>query len=298
LDSLEIDQEVCDLLQEWFGYVVSGDSSKHKFLYLLGPTRAGKGVITRTLQSLVGASNYASPNLAQFGTNFGLQPTIGKSLITINDARFRGVRSAELVERLLNFTGGDSMTIDRKNREPWEGRPTARVMVVSNDPPSVTGEQTTAFARRILGPIELHRSFYDNEDYELEDRIAGELDAIMGWALDGYARLVARGRFVRPAASAELFREIEEAMSPVLAFVRDRCVHSPNHIVGKDQLYAAYKRWCADSGTYCASKVEFGRQLKGTLRDKVQWVKLPREAGKPRGNGWRGIRVIGAEYEL
>lgn len=36
-------------LQEWFGYVISGRLDLHKILLLVGPTRAGKGVIARVL---------------------------------------------------------------------------------------------------------------------------------------------------------------------------------------------------------------------------------------------------------
>ena len=51
-------------LQEWFGYVISGRTDLHKILLLVGPTRAGKGVIARILGELVGAENVAGPTLS------------------------------------------------------------------------------------------------------------------------------------------------------------------------------------------------------------------------------------------
>jgi putative DNA primase/helicase len=41
-------------LQEWFGYVISGRLDLHKILLLIGPTRAGKGVMARILGEPVG----------------------------------------------------------------------------------------------------------------------------------------------------------------------------------------------------------------------------------------------------
>ena len=41
-------------------------------------------------------------------------------------------------------------------------------MIVTNDLPNITGEQTTAFANRIIGPIHLHKSFLGNEDHGLD----------------------------------------------------------------------------------------------------------------------------------
>lgn len=294
LASLELDADVIDLIQEWMGYVIAGDSSKSKLFYLYGATRAGKGVITRTLQRLIGMENTATPNLAAFAENFGLASVIGKSLISVNDARFRGVRTAEMVERLLNFTGGDAMNIPRKNRSDWFGIPSARVMIVSNDLPNVTGEQTSAFTKRILGPVYLHKSFYDAEDETLEDRLSAELGQILMWALDGYDRLCERGRFTRPKSSRLIFAEMEESISPVLGFLRAKCEVDPEGVVSKDRLYRAFVRWADDNHMYVPSKVEFGRQLRGIapefgVRKLVETRIATGKGHYARDTAWRGF---------
>ena len=51
------DPESIEALQEFFGYVISGRTDHHKILLLVGPTRAGKGVIARVLKGLVGEGN-------------------------------------------------------------------------------------------------------------------------------------------------------------------------------------------------------------------------------------------------
>ena len=50
-------------LAEWFGYVVSGRTDLQKILLLIGPTRAGKGVISRLLKEMVGRKNVCGPTL-------------------------------------------------------------------------------------------------------------------------------------------------------------------------------------------------------------------------------------------
>ncbi len=59
------DQESIDLLQEWFGYILSGATDQHKILLLVGPPRSGKGTIARVLTALVGKENTAGPTLAE-----------------------------------------------------------------------------------------------------------------------------------------------------------------------------------------------------------------------------------------
>ena len=116
------DDDSIALLQQYFGYVLSGQLDQQKLLMLIGPTRSGKGTIARILTSLVGRGNVAGPTLASLGTNFGLSPLIGKPLAIISDARLGNAPSHTVVERLLSLTGEDTLTIDRKFREPWTGK--------------------------------------------------------------------------------------------------------------------------------------------------------------------------------
>ena len=102
------------LLQEWFGYVLSGRLEQQKMLLMIGPIRSGKGTIARTLERLMGGKdNVAGPTLAQLGTNFGLASLLGKPLAIISDARLGDTPSHVVVERLLSITGED--TLDRKS---------------------------------------------------------------------------------------------------------------------------------------------------------------------------------------
>jgi putative DNA primase/helicase len=108
-----------ETLQEWFGYLLTPDTSQQKMLMLVGPKRAGKGVIARILRGLVGVENTAGPTLASLATNFGLWPLIGKSVAIISDARLgHRADNAVVTERLLSISGEDAQTIDRKHLAP------------------------------------------------------------------------------------------------------------------------------------------------------------------------------------
>jgi hypothetical protein len=66
------DPESTAALQEFFGYVLSGQTDLPKIMLLIGPTRSGKGTIARVLAPLLGKGNAAGPILTSLGTNFGL----------------------------------------------------------------------------------------------------------------------------------------------------------------------------------------------------------------------------------
>lgn len=102
------DEEAVRLLQEWFGYCLTGDTRQQKMLLLVGPKRSGKGTIGRVLTQLVGAGNVVGPTTGSLAGAFGLQPLIDKSLAIVSDARFSGENVATVVERLLCISGEDT----------------------------------------------------------------------------------------------------------------------------------------------------------------------------------------------
>ena len=53
----EKDHASRDTIQEWFGYCLTPDTSLQKAMFLVGPPRGGKGIISRTLRSLIGPRN-------------------------------------------------------------------------------------------------------------------------------------------------------------------------------------------------------------------------------------------------
>jgi putative DNA primase/helicase len=264
------DTESIELLQQWFGYVISGSTEQQKLALLVGPPRAGKGIIARILTALIGVHNVTGPTLAQIGTNFGLQPLIGKSLAIVGDARFSGAGQSTIVERLLSITGEDVQTIDRKNKEPWTGRVSTRFMILSNELPSLN-ESSGALAARFVGPIVLKRSFLGREDFDLERRLLAELPGILLWALDGLDALRASGYvFGQPESSREAVRELEDLSSPERAFMRECCVRKSGAVTPTAELYRTFQRWSDSQGRRNVPTFPiFARNIKAAFPDLV-----------------------------
>jgi P4 family phage/plasmid primase-like protien len=261
LDSLwPNDAEAKQCLQQWFGYLMSGDTSQQKMLLIKGPPRSGKGTIASVIRGLLGAANTAAPSLSDLSSNFGLQPVIGKLAAVIPDARdIQAQFNGRVVERLLSISGEDTMTVDRKNKEPWVGRLGARVVIMSNDHPKLGDASGALVGRFIMLPM--RNSFFGKEDLGLQDRIATELPGIFNWALDGLDRLRERGRLLQPASGQALIDEMYRISNPVGAFVDDRCDVSAGYQVAKDQLFAAWRDWCMAEGRQPGVKDHFLKNL-------------------------------------
>lgn len=282
-DLLPEDAESQETLQEWMGYLLTPRTQFQKIFLVVGPKRSGKGTIGRIIRALVGTHRFASPTLARLAEPFGLAVLIDKSVALITDARVSGKSDvAVLTERLLSLSGEDPQTLARKFLPDWTGQLTARFMLMTNELPRIE-DVSGALASRFLVMV-LRESFYGREDPALFDRFVPELPGILRWALEGWDRLQARGRFVQPAASVDMIEALEDFGSPISAFLRDRvAVHltyplapeslpsqpfpSTNGLsISKDDLYRAWSTWCQDEGrSKPISKATFARNLRAVL---------------------------------
>src|SRR5262249_10365494 len=151
-------------LRQWFGYVLSGDTSQQKILMTVGPKRSGKSTIARVLTALLGKHNVTGATLASLTKNFGLQSWIDKPLAIIADARIRE-QQMPVVERLLSISGEDTQPVDRKYKEAIDATLPTRIMLLSNELPKLSDPSGAVASRFVI--LETRRSFYGHEDREL-----------------------------------------------------------------------------------------------------------------------------------
>ncbi len=280
------DPESIGLLQRWFGYMLSADTSHQKMLLLIGPKRSGKGTIARIMTSLLGKPNVAGPTLSDFANQFGLAQLVGRRAAIIGDARLSGrVDQGEIAGRLLSITGEDTLTIDRKHREPWIGSLPTRIVICSNELPRLH-DASGALSSRFL-VLQMEQSFYGKEDRGLGERIEAELPGILNWALAGWDALQREGRFPSPQSSMDALDELEGLSSPVKAFIDDVCEVNASAAIDCTELYDEWRGWCETQGRDHPGNLQtFGRDLRAAAAGvKTQQYRV--------GDGSRSRRFIG-----
>jgi putative DNA primase/helicase len=282
------DPESIATLREWFGLMLTPDTSHQKIAMLIGPKRSGKGTIARVLRAMIGPENLANPTLASLGTNFGLAPLIGKPAAVITDARLSGRTDvAQVVERLLSISGEDGQTIDRKHREAVTVKLATRFTVISNELPRFTDSSGALASRMIV--FRLQESFYGREDRGLERKLLAELPGILLWSIEGWKRLRDRGHFIQPESGKPLVEELEELASPVGMFVKELCEVAPGESVPVKNLFSAWQDWCKEKKReHVGDESSFSRNLRAVVPS------LATKPGKKDGVYFRefhGIRL-------
>jgi putative DNA primase/helicase len=287
------DAESQRCLQEIFGYFLTADTTLQKIFLIVGPKRSGKGTLARVLTAMIGGENTAGPTLTSLSNNFGLQPLIGKSVAVISDAKLHVANSSVIVERLLSISGEDSLTIDRKFREPWNGKLSARFLILTNELPRLADTSGALASRFII--INLRHSFYGKENPNLTNELVEELLGIFLWALEGLKRLRKRGYFVQPKASADAVEQLEDLASPISAFIKEHCTLDKDARILCSDLYYIWCKWCVRNGKRETSLPVFGRDLRAVCTDiRVMRHRQRGEAEKHyHGIGLKNGRFLG-----
>lgn len=255
------DPESQRLLQEWFGYCLTADTSQQKFLMAIGQKRSGKGTVGRTLQAMLGNGiNTIGPTLASLSKDFGLEHWVGKLVAVFGDTRSGGKEPQTVVERILSIVGEDTLTVGRKHRSDVTTRLPTRIVILSNEILRL-GDASGAMVGRML-LVEFGQTFYGREDTTLETKLIRELPGILNWALAGKRRLAERGHFVQPERGKELLQESHDVNSPMTVFVREHCDLDPMLEVGLDLLFEAWRVHCSDENHHIGDKAQFSKNLK------------------------------------
>ncbi|WP_164873744.1 phage/plasmid primase, P4 family [Mesorhizobium sp. M7A.F.Ce.TU.012.03.2.1] len=281
-----------DLLLEMMGYLLVPDTSLHKILLFMGPPRSGKSTIAQVIGHLVGQENTCGPNASSLSHPFGLEPLIGKQLAILGDMRIGSkTDQAAIAENLLRVSGGDMVSVNRKYKLAWSGRLPTRFLILSNELPHLA-DASTALANRYL-PLVFTKSYLGREDPDLLPQLLAELPGILNWAIEGWRRLKARGRFELPPESKEVLGSLIDLGSPVTAFVEELCELDPSASTAKHELYQAWHSYCEARGLHPGTIDTFGKDLMAAYPGrKIRPSKERRGGG--RVNVYLGIRLQGA----
>ena len=283
------DQESIDTLQEMFGYILSGDTRQQKFFNIIGPRRSGKGTINKVLVALLGQHNTVAPELGELCDTFGLQPWLGKLLASFTDARAPERNRSAVVSQLLRIVGGDTITVNRKNKEAWNGYLPTRLVIYSNEVLQLTENSNALTGRMVV--LKMTKSFFNKEDTDLAYKLEQELGGIFNWAMAGLKRRIARGgHFLQPTSGKEYLDLMAELGNPIGTFVEDALEFDPKAIVRKEDVFACFKHWALKKSMSPGTEQAFKRRFLAATQENYVMAQQVQIKGE-RSQVYLGIRL-------
>jgi len=309
VEVFEGDQDRVALVQEFFGYCLSSDTSLQKALILVGKPRSGKGTIQRILGALAGQDNSTGYSLERLATEFGPSALVNKAVALVGEVELSAnPHRAKIVEVLKSVIGEDSLSINTKYESKFPSlRLPTRFVIASNSVPRLLDASGALSHRFLFVPFEM--SFVGREDIHLEEKLLRELPGIANWALAGLKRLrAAGGRFTLGDGHRKLASQYAADTSPIMAWVRSEmvvhrradpgdlppeCLTGQSVSIGKSDAYDLYCLWCEGHDIEPTRPAWFGRDLK-TLIPKLQEGRDTLSDGS-RVRVYRGIGVRPAD---
>ncbi|HEY7330176.1 MAG TPA: phage/plasmid primase, P4 family [Gemmataceae bacterium] len=267
--NLERDTERISLLQEYFGYCLIPSTDAQACLILVGEGGNGKSVVLAGLHALLGDGNVSTVPLEDFGKRFAMAQTLGK-LANISAEIGELDRTAE--GTLKAFVSGDPMTFERKGKDAFAARPTARLVLSTNNIPRFADRSEGVWRRLKLVPF--NRRVPEAERVPGMDKPewwlrTGEVAGILNWALEGLRRLLANNmQFTQSAACRTAIEAHRLESDPCRAFLLENYVAEKDaKPIAVDEVYRHYQGWCEEGGHRTPlSKQKFGREVRRVFR--------------------------------
>ncbi len=286
--------EVLDLpeqreLQKWFGLNLIGDTSFQRMLFMLGEGANGKSIICNMLQWLLGKNNYSSVPLEAFDPKRTFMlAALDFKLANIVSEIGQSNRVSESI--LKQLAAGETLTVERKNKDPFEMQVTARLTFATNKLP-VFQDMSEGIWRRLLilpftrvfAEAKQNRDLLKKKYWSVNDEFPG----ILLWALEGYRLLLAEG-FVSSENMKAYLIEHRETSNPAKIFLQDHVETGAGEPLSSLRLYSCYRAYVQDRGTSALGMPSFNQLVSQLFQ--VQKPILRRD-GSQRSRFWIGIKL-------
>jgi len=257
------DDQVRRYLQKFMGYLLTGDTSEHIFLFLYGHGRNGKTVLVELLAWFLG--DYA----AKLQTEMLMQQSRSSQAASPDLAKLMGARYAYCSEtaegRQLNdskikeLTGGDTIACRPLYGNEISFAPTHKLVMVGNYKPRIADNSEGMWRRMMLVPFE--ETISESEvDPKLQNKLRAEAAGIFNWAVEGFSLWQKEG-LIAPAKLTNATNEYRNSEDTLNEWLHECCEISAGAKCKKTKLYDSYAEWCRKNGHQPLKSNEFGRKL-------------------------------------
>lgn len=285
-------KETREFFREWMGYHLLKDYRYQRVVVLQGDGDNGKSTLLRLMTAFLNSENVASENLYRLSTNRFSPAELYNKLANI--AADIGPDELKYTGIIKMLTGNDTITVERKNRDPFQFVNYAKMTFSCNQLPR-TPDETLAFYKRFIVIVTGEPIPKEEQNPQILQEIttSEELSGLFNWAYEGLKRALKRGRLDEPSDILER-RELYQNMSdPVNGFYNDYIEEEQDSFEIKQDVLNAFYQYCKNKGFVPLSERKFIERFK-----KVAWIrnykpKLWTEEN-PKGKQiacWRGIKL-------
>jgi len=248
--------------------------------FLYGTGSNGKSTYLNLITNLLGEENVSNVSLQDLSSpntkRFRTAALIGKLANIFPDLPSTQLWSTDTFKAL---TGDDYITVEKKFKEPFSFKNTARLIFSANEFPR-TKDESDAFWRRWI-IVKFPNKFRNNPKFLEKLTTDEEKSAFLDEILKRLPRILECNPTINANARSEWIRNTDS----VRAFLEDRVVEDKNSYVVKSELYNAYVEYCNEYGYDAVCENTFFRRI-----NRMFPSFRPRVGGK-QVRAYKGIRL-------
>lgn len=266
LGRVQPDGEMRAYLRRIAGYILSGATAEQEFFINTGEGANGKGTFYEALAWAIGdyaaALSVEAIRENENRNGSGPRPEIarlaGRRLVYVSEAK-ENERLAE--GPIKKLTGQDTVEV----RDLWaaviEFEPQFKLVLYMNKLPAIQGTDEGIWRRiRLIDwPVVIPKG---QRDGALREKLRGEADGILAWALMGFAEWREIG-LKAPQHVEDATAEFRVERDPLARFVETMLVPIKGKTIAASELFKVYELWCERDARTPLSNTAFGRKLVG-----------------------------------
>lgn len=258
LDIMNGDQELVDFMQRLLGYAITGLTREHIMAVFWGKGRNGKGTLVRMIEHVMGSLSGTIPTellLYQRMQRSSAGPS--PDIVDLKGLRMAFASETEegqrfSASRVKWLTGGDQL-VGRNLNEKKQIRfdPTHTIFLMTNNKPSVAGDDYAFWKRMLLIPFVLSYvskpvdELEESErvaDPDIEERLKAEASGILAWLVRGCIEYQDKG-LIPPQAVKDATLEYMQEEDLLGNFVDRYLDHIKGEKTKSGEIYEKFSKW-------------------------------------------------------
>ena len=276
-----------DYIQTLFGLFLTGETKDECVAMWLGRSGAGKTKMTEILSYVLGDYAQTATGTAFLEVRYHphheeIARMRGKRLVFIHE-----VEGYLNLRRVKSIASGEPTSASFKGKDSFEFRPEAKIWFVGNEAPPT--KSSGREIQRRLHVYEFTRQIDDKDmDLDLAEKLRGEAEYVLGWAMDGAAKYYASGLSRSPHVVESTKRYFEDA-DVLEQWIEDCCIVEKTSVTAVASLFESFDFWADNAGV--RAKFDKGRL---SQRLKAKGYELTRRTlvtGKPAVRVIVGLRL-------
>jgi len=252
-----VGKEKVQLLYEIMAYCLLPDYPIHRLFCLVGAGMNGKSCFLRMIEKFLGKENICSTELdTLLSSRFEVTRLHKKLVCLMGETNFSELSKTSLIKKL---TGGDFIGFEYKNKNPFEDRNYAKILIATNNLPETT-DKTLGFYRRWC-IIDFPNQFSEQKNI-LDDIPPEEYESLALKSCIILKDLLTRRNFTNEGTIEERKEDYENKSNFLDKFLKEFTNEDLNGYITKSDFYKQFTTWCKSNRHRELSETSLGLDMK------------------------------------